>query len=71
MTFKFLFQKYNNNLFLVTLLESKIHAINDKISVKLLKKEDEMHNFLHLVGKKSCQFTFNCYIANLIFNELT
>ncbi len=37
----------------------------------MFKKKDEMHIFLHLDAKKSCQFTFNCYIAGLKLNELT
>lgn len=37
----------------------------------MFKKKDEMHIFLNFDRKKSCQFTFNCYIAELKFNELT
>ncbi|REE08698.1 hypothetical protein DFQ09_106165 [Winogradskyella pacifica] len=37
----------------------------------MFKKKDEMHHFLNLDTKKSCRFTFNCYIATLKLNELT
>ena len=37
----------------------------------MFKKKDEMHVFLNFDPKKSCQFTFNYYIATLKSNELT
>jgi hypothetical protein len=45
--------------------------ITGQKSVIVFKKKDEMHIFLHFDAKKSCQFTFNCYIATLKLNELT
>ncbi len=40
-------------------------SIKGKKSVIMYKKRDEIHIFLHLDVKKSCQFTFNYYIAGL------
>jgi len=37
----------------------------------MFKKKDEIHLFLYLDEKKSCQFTFNYYIATLKLTELT
>lgn len=34
----------------------------------MFKKKDEMRIFLQLESKKSCQFTFNYYIATLKLN---
>lgn len=46
-------------------------SINGEKSVIVLKKKDEMHFFLDFHAKKSCQFTFNYYIAELKLNDLT
>ncbi len=57
-------------ILMLVIKEQNTPIIRQK-SVIVFKKKDEMHIFLNFQGKKSCRFTFNCYIAELKLNELT